>query len=227
MRFILGHFFLLQIKHSSLYAVFSFIFYKNDSFCSVEFLCICVCQVIGLCLANKRQLLSIDVSQPSALSLSCLYLLVLTHLFLILISTMIQNMIKEGKIVPSEVTIRLLQQAIKDNGNDKFLIDGFPRNEENRAAFERVVIANCYCHQIKPFHLQLSSEQINVLPSNFLNASLLSRLEQSQHLSCILIAQRKRWRDDFLVGTRLYTLHYYAIICTHFLMVSVLNTGYQ
>jgi len=66
---------------------------------------------------------------------------------------MIQNMIKEGKIVPSEVTIRLLQQAIKDNGNDKFLIDGFPRNEENRAAFERVVIANCYCHQIEPFRL--------------------------------------------------------------------------
>nr|GMC79927.1 UMP-CMP kinase 3 [Ipomoea batatas] len=52
--------------------------------------------------------------------------------------TMIQNMIKEGKIVPSEVTIALLQRAIQENGNDKFLIDGFPRNEENRAAFERV-----------------------------------------------------------------------------------------
>ncbi|GFP90461.1 ump-cmp kinase 3, partial [Phtheirospermum japonicum] len=53
--------------------------------------------------------------------------------------TMIQNMIKEGKIVPSEVTIKLLQRAILENGNDKFLIDGFPRNEENRAAFESVV----------------------------------------------------------------------------------------
>ncbi|RAL46770.1 hypothetical protein DM860_005049 [Cuscuta australis] len=52
--------------------------------------------------------------------------------------TMIQNMIKEGKIVPSEVTIALLQRAINDNKNDKFLIDGFPRNEENREAFERV-----------------------------------------------------------------------------------------
>ncbi|CAK7347694.1 unnamed protein product [Dovyalis caffra] len=52
--------------------------------------------------------------------------------------TMIQNMIKEGKIVPSEVTIKLLQKAIQDSGNDKFLIDGFPRNEENRAAFEAV-----------------------------------------------------------------------------------------
>lgn len=51
---------------------------------------------------------------------------------------MIQNMIKEGKIVPSEVTIKLLEKAMLDNGNDKFLIDGFPRNEENRAAFEAV-----------------------------------------------------------------------------------------
>ncbi|XP_057846438.2 UMP-CMP kinase 3 isoform X2 [Cryptomeria japonica] len=52
--------------------------------------------------------------------------------------TMIQNMIKEGKIVPSEVTVKLLQRAMQESENDKFLIDGFPRNEENRAAFERV-----------------------------------------------------------------------------------------
>lgn len=51
---------------------------------------------------------------------------------------MIQSMIKEGKIVPSEVTIKLLQRAILEDSNDKFLIDGFPRNEENRAAFEAV-----------------------------------------------------------------------------------------
>jgi UMP-CMP kinase len=58
---------------------------------------------------------------------------------LVIFRTMIQNMIKEGKIVPSEVTIKLLQTAMLESGNDKFLIDGFPRNEENRAAFERVV----------------------------------------------------------------------------------------
>ncbi|PWA83659.1 P-loop containing nucleoside triphosphate hydrolases superfamily protein [Artemisia annua] len=52
--------------------------------------------------------------------------------------TMIQNMINDGKIVPSEVTIKLLERAILENENDKFLIDGFPRNEENRAAFEAV-----------------------------------------------------------------------------------------
>ncbi|KAL6565844.1 UMP-CMP kinase 3 [Orobanche hederae] len=52
--------------------------------------------------------------------------------------TMIKNMIKDGKIVPSEVTIKLLQRAMEDSGNDKFLIDGFPRNEENRAAFDQM-----------------------------------------------------------------------------------------
>ncbi|KAJ6730002.1 NUCLEOTIDE KINASE [Salix viminalis] len=62
----------------------------------------------------------------------------LVILFLVVYRTMIQNMIKEGKIVPSEVTIKLLQKAMHESENDKFLIDGFPRNEENRAAFEAV-----------------------------------------------------------------------------------------
>ncbi|BBN01346.1 adenylate kinase [Marchantia polymorpha subsp. ruderalis] len=52
--------------------------------------------------------------------------------------TMIQNMIKEGKIVPSSVTINLLKKAMAESNTDKFLIDGFPRNEENRADFEKV-----------------------------------------------------------------------------------------
>ncbi|CAK7347696.1 unnamed protein product [Dovyalis caffra] len=53
-------------------------------------------------------------------------------------ATMIQNMMKEGEIVPSEVMIKVLQKAIQDSKNDKFVIDGFPRSEENRAAFEAV-----------------------------------------------------------------------------------------
>lgn len=49
-------------------------------------------------------------------------------------------MIEDGKIVPSEVTVRLLQKAMEKSKSDKFLIDGFPRSDENRAVFERVVI---------------------------------------------------------------------------------------
>lgn len=52
---------------------------------------------------------------------------------------MIKDMIRDGKIVPSEVTVKLLLRAMEESGNDKFLIDGFPRNEENREAFESVV----------------------------------------------------------------------------------------
>jgi UMP-CMP kinase len=52
---------------------------------------------------------------------------------------MIQNMIKEGKIVPAEVTVKLLEKAMKESENDKFLIDGFPRNLDNRKCFESVV----------------------------------------------------------------------------------------
>eukprot|EP00475_Leptophrys_vorax_P017550 TRINITY_DN24188_c0_g1_i2.p1 TRINITY_DN24188_c0_g1~~TRINITY_DN24188_c0_g1_i2.p1 ORF type:complete len:438 (+),score=57.95 TRINITY_DN24188_c0_g1_i2:47-1315(+) len=51
--------------------------------------------------------------------------------------TMIQNMIKEGKIVPAEVTVGLLEKAMKESGNNKFLIDGFPRNNDNRTVFEK------------------------------------------------------------------------------------------
>uniref|UniRef100_A0A6N2MX17 adenylate kinase n=1 Tax=Salix viminalis TaxID=40686 RepID=A0A6N2MX17_SALVM len=53
--------------------------------------------------------------------------------------TMIHNFKKEGKIVPSEITVKLLQQAMQQSDNNRFIIDGFPRNEENRAAFENIV----------------------------------------------------------------------------------------
>ena len=84
-----------------------------------------------------------DVCLPSFVEFELSISFVISHIYLLMFdSTMIQNMIKEGKIVPSEVTIKLLQRAMKESGNDKFLIDGFPRNEENRAAFENVVISN-------------------------------------------------------------------------------------
>lgn len=45
----------------------------------------------------------------------------------------------EGKLVPSEMTVKLLLKAMDDNTNDKFLVDGFPRNHDNRETFERMV----------------------------------------------------------------------------------------
>jgi len=39
-------------------------------------------------------------------------------------------MIKEGKIVLAEVTIKLLLEPIQESDNDKFLIDGVLSNEK-------------------------------------------------------------------------------------------------
>ena len=49
---------------------------------------------------------------------------------------MVADMIANGQIVPSSVTVSLLQAAMDASGKAEFLIDGFPRNEENRGAFE-------------------------------------------------------------------------------------------
>ncbi|XP_028402073.1 UMP-CMP kinase-like [Dendronephthya gigantea] len=44
---------------------------------------------------------------------------------------LIQDYIKEGKIVPVAITISLLQKAMKNSPVKRFLVDGFPRNEDN------------------------------------------------------------------------------------------------
>ncbi|KAG5557500.1 hypothetical protein RHGRI_007663 [Rhododendron griersonianum] len=55
------------------------------------------------------------------------------------VNAMILETIKEGNIVPSELTVKLIQREVESSENDKFLIDGFPRTEENRRTYERVV----------------------------------------------------------------------------------------
>eukprot|EP00192_Tetraselmis_astigmatica_P021809 CAMPEP_0117673516 /NCGR_PEP_ID=MMETSP0804-20121206/14516_1 /TAXON_ID=1074897 /ORGANISM="Tetraselmis astigmatica, Strain CCMP880" /LENGTH=285 /DNA_ID=CAMNT_0005482263 /DNA_START=44 /DNA_END=901 /DNA_ORIENTATION=+ len=55
----------------------------------------------------------------------------------------VAEMMQQGQIVPSEVTVGLLQDAMKSSGKTKFLIDGFPRNAENRDAFEKVCGRDC------------------------------------------------------------------------------------
>uniref|UniRef100_A0A3B5LGJ1 UMP-CMP kinase n=1 Tax=Xiphophorus couchianus TaxID=32473 RepID=A0A3B5LGJ1_9TELE len=53
---------------------------------------------------------------------------------------LIDNYIKEGKIVPVEITISLLRQTMtKDQTKSYFLIDGFPRNEDNLQGWNRVM----------------------------------------------------------------------------------------
>lgn len=57
---------------------------------------------------------------------------------------LIKSYIKDGLIVPQEVTIKLLENAmtstIASSGNRKFLIDGFPRKMDQAIKFEQIVV---------------------------------------------------------------------------------------
>ncbi|KAJ3190099.1 bifunctional uridylate/adenylate kinase [Gaertneriomyces sp. JEL0708] len=52
---------------------------------------------------------------------------------------LIRNYIKEGQIVPMEITIALLHQAMQEAASDRFLIDGFPRKMDQALKFEEEV----------------------------------------------------------------------------------------
>jgi adenylate kinase len=52
---------------------------------------------------------------------------------------LIAGMIREGKIVPQEITIRLLRAAMDARPGCRFLIDGFPRALGQATAFEEMV----------------------------------------------------------------------------------------
>lgn len=56
---------------------------------------------------------------------------------------LIANYIKNGEIVPQEITIALLNNAIKENyatGKKKFLVDGFPRKMDQAITFEEKIV---------------------------------------------------------------------------------------
>ncbi|KAL7716797.1 UMP-CMP kinase [Entamoeba marina] len=64
---------------------------------------------------------------------------------------MISKIIEEGKIVPSHITVKLLLDAMRADKHQVFLIDGFPRNEENKNVWfecvknEPIKTSMCIC----------------------------------------------------------------------------------
>ena len=54
---------------------------------------------------------------------------------------MINTFIKEGKIVPADVTVSLLNNAMEKSGSTKFLVDGFPRDLDNLRCWEKKMSA--------------------------------------------------------------------------------------
>lgn len=52
---------------------------------------------------------------------------------------LIEEYIREGNIVPSEITVKLLLAAMQASDGTRFLIDGFPRNQANLDAWNSEV----------------------------------------------------------------------------------------
>lgn len=55
---------------------------------------------------------------------------------------LIEKILMEGKLVPSEITVGLLLKAMEQTPGHGYLIDGFPRNEENKQVWEKLAGEN-------------------------------------------------------------------------------------
>ncbi|KAF5273380.1 hypothetical protein FQR65_LT04672 [Abscondita terminalis] len=53
----------------------------------------------------------------------------------------IETYIREGNIVPVDITCSLLERAMQESKKEKFLIDGFPRNKDNLDGWNRRMAA--------------------------------------------------------------------------------------
>ncbi|KAJ1672020.1 bifunctional uridylate/adenylate kinase [Coemansia sp. RSA 1836] len=94
---------------------------------------------------------------------------------------LIAHYIREGLIVPHEITIGLLRNAMMDHPEcDRFLIDGFPRNLVQAKAFEDTV-----CHAQKVLYFEC--------PENVLLERLLNRGKTSGREDDNIESIRKRF----------------------------------
>src|SRR3546814_17875441 len=55
----------------------------------------------------------------------------------------IDQHMKEGKIVPVEITLAVLRKEMEEKGAGRFVIDGFPRNEDNLQGWAQLMSAAC------------------------------------------------------------------------------------
>lgn len=110
---------------------------------------------------------------------------------------LIASYIKEGLIVPQEVTVALLQQAINENykkGSNRFLVDGFPRKMDQALTFEQ---------QIVPSSFTLFFE----CPENVMLQRLLERGKTSGRTDDNIESIKKRFRT--FIETSLPVVEYF------------------
>ena len=111
---------------------------------------------------------------------------------------LIAQYIRDGLIVPQEVTIALLEQAITENhakGAKKFLVDGFPRKMDQAITFEE---------QISPSKFTLFFE----CPENVMLQRLLERGKTSGRADDNIESIKKRFRT--FVDTAMPVVDYFG-----------------
>ena len=64
-------------------------------------------------------------------------------------SALVATLMGEGQVVPAEITIGLLKEAIECSGKAKVIIDGFPRKDSNREVFQEVVGYDCEVNSLQ------------------------------------------------------------------------------
>lgn len=111
---------------------------------------------------------------------------------------LIEDCIREGKIVPAQITIALLQRAILSTCSRLVLIDGFPRNAENHEAWREMMTDSC--HVCGVLFLDCSEEEMQ--------ARLLERGKASGRIDDNVDAIMKRfrtYRDETMPIVQEYT----------------------
>merc|ERR1711871_18211 len=66
----------------------------------------------------------------------------------------IEKMISDGMIVPVELTLEVISNAMRGSGNDKFILTGFPRAVDEVQAFEKSIAA---CSSVLYFDVPVES----------------------------------------------------------------------
>jgi hypothetical protein len=119
---------------------------------------------------------------------------------------MIKNLMQQGKLVPSVIIVKLLLKAMLRSGGDRLLVDGFPRNEENRRAYDKIVRSSSgYPLSVFFFKQDNSCLQINMepeftlfidCPKEELERRVLSRNQVLSACSCDL--------PDVVIGVSIF-----------------------
>ena len=103
------------------------------------------------------------------------------------LADIINKNISEGKIVPSEITVTLIKNAMSElnqsKGRTKFLIDGFPRSEGNVNSWKEVVGSNANVEKVLFFEC----------PEDVLTSRLLERAKTSGRNDDNIDVIRKRF----------------------------------